>query len=496
LRAWLLSIGILSYAGFAPADDKTPVTITMTKDDLEKLIDARIAKAAAASATPTVGDGQTDVKSAFGFGDFSWMPGNAGSSDRPLTWGPLTGELRVDTAYHYEFSNPKDHTISGSSEAFRSNELQVTMLGFGGDFLYKNVQVRLMTQFGMYSQTTSRGDATSGAGQWDLTDAYRYISEGYAGYHIPVMNGINIQAGLFLSYIGMWSYYNYDNWTYQPSFVSQNTPWYFDGVRVQIFPSEKLKIEPWIVNGWESYGKANEAPGLGVQVQWRPTERLAFVANQYGGSDTLGIPGRIRIHSDDSMAVRWYRNKGGAFSQGAVSVTLDAGCEAGGGTHCTDQYFLGFMTYLRFWFLDNHIAATVGGGGVSNPGRYAVLTPPINGATAFTGVTARLADGAPAFTTNVGDPFHAWDTQATVDYMPSELITFRFEYVHRAASIPYFAGSGGMTPCVLGVCSNQGPAGSWPGQNGQPTVAGLNNPGGPDLAYVENRLTLAMMMKF
>ena len=138
----------------------------------------------------------------------------------------------MDTAYHYDFSNPVDDTIVGSSEAFRSGELQLTQFGLGGDFFYKNVQARLMTQFGMYSETTPRNDASTGKGQWNLADAYRYISEAYGGYHLNVLNGLNIQAGIFMSYIGLWSYYNFDNWTYQPSYVSSNTPWFFNGMRV------------------------------------------------------------------------------------------------------------------------------------------------------------------------------------------------------------------------------------------------------------------------
>ena len=50
--------------------------------------------------------------------------------------------------------------------------------------------------------------------------------------------------------------------------------------------------------------------------------------------------------------------------------------------------------------------------------------PPINGATAFS--------GTPYFTDNPGDPYKAWDTQVTFDYMPSQFITFRSEYNHRA----------------------------------------------------------------
>jgi hypothetical protein len=352
----------------------------------------------------------------------------------------------------------------------------------------------------MYSTTTPRNDPSPAKGQWDLSDAYRYISEAYAGYHIPVLNGINIQAGIFMSYVGLWSYYNFDNWTYQPSYVSSNTPWFFDGLRVQIFTSKYLKIEPWLVNGWQSYGKFNEAPGVGLQIRWNPTEWISVLGNQYFGTDTLGVPDRKRIHTDDSIMVRLRHKPGEAFSQAAASLTLDAGCEFGGGnaalgvqaTNCTNQYFLGFMAYLRGWFWGNKIGVTAGGGAITNPGRYLVLVPPINGATAFSGVSATLADGSPAFTANVGDKYDAWDMQLTADYMPNPFVTFRLEFNHRAASIPYFAGSGGMTPCVNGICSNNGAPGSWPDPT---TTPGLNNPH-PDLSYDENRLTLAMMMRF
>jgi len=184
----------------------------------------------------------------------------------------------------------------------------------------------------MYSTTTPRNDASPSKGQWSLADAYRYVSEAYGGYHFDVLHGINVQAGIFMSYVGLWSYYNFDNWTYQPSYVSSNTPWFFDGVRVQIFASEKLKIEPWLVNGWQSYGKFNQAPGGGLQVLYRPTGSFSVLGNQYFGTDTLNTPGRKRIHTDDSVMVKYYENKGAGVSKAAASLTVDAGCEFGPAT--------------------------------------------------------------------------------------------------------------------------------------------------------------------
>ncbi len=102
-------------------------------------------------------------------------------------------------------------------------------------------------------------------------------------------HGLNVDAGIFVSYIGLFSYYNFDNWTYQPSFVSSNTPWFFNGLRIQWFPTNKLKIEPWIINGWQSYARYNGHRGLGGQILYRPHEWLSMVFNNYGnGTDDFG----------------------------------------------------------------------------------------------------------------------------------------------------------------------------------------------------------------
>ncbi len=419
----------------------------------------------------------------FAFADFTWLNGNARTKTPAFDSKFFTAEIRADVDYIYDFHHPKDDTISGSSEVFRSSEIQVTQLGVGGDFHYDNVRARLMTQLGMYSQTTPRNDASPARGQWNLSDAYRYVSEAYGGYHFNAMHGINVDAGIFMSYVGLFSYYNFDNWAYQPSYVSSNTPWFFNGVRVQFFPTDKLKIEPWFINGWQSYGRFNGRPGIGGQILWRPTGWLSVLGNQYAvGRDTLGVPKRTRFHTDDSLQIKYYDKPEKTLDKMAFSLTGDAGCESGGGVNCWGgelnkgifkQSFLGFMFYNRFWFHRDLFGLTVGGGKINNPGRYLVLLPPINGATAAT--------GTPYFTENPGDPYKAWDVSATFDYMPSQYITFRWEYNHRADNVPYFTGPGGVTP---------------PGGNtGTPAVPVA---GGwmPDLRRAENRLNMAILVKF
>jgi len=424
----------------------------------------------------------------FSYADWTWLTGNPRTKTLPFDSKFFTPEIRSDVSYIYDFANPIDDTIGGSSEVFRSSEFQVTQLGVGGDFHFDNVHARVMTQLGMYSQTQPRNDASNARGQWlTLTpgivdNGYRYISEAYGGYHINALNGINVDAGIFLSYIGLFSFYNFDNWAYQPSFVSSNTPWFFNGMRVQIFPNDKLKIEPWLINGWQSYGRFNHRPGVGGQILWRPRAWVSIVANQYAlGRDTLGVPNRSRFHTDDSIQIKYYENPDRFIDRAAFSLTIDAGCESGGGVNCfgnsatgVKQSFLGFMQYNRFWLHKDLFGVTIGGGAINNPGRYLVLLPPINGATAIT--------GTPYFTENPGDPFKGWDASLTFDYMPSQYITFRWEYNHRASNVPYYTGTGGITP--NGGLGNSGPPGS--------LVPGF----APDLAKHENRMNMAIMVKF
>ena len=453
----------------------------------QQLVSGSVASPPSAVQTESPAAGTKPEKAEpFAFADWSWLNGNPRTKEPAFDSKFFTPEVRSDVAYHYDFNHPQDDTISGSSEVFRSNEIALTHFGVGGDFHYDHVRARVFSQLGQYATATPRNDASYSRGQWQLDNAYRYMNEAYGGYHFDALHGINVDAGIFLSYVGLFSFYQFDNWTYQPSFVSSNTPWFFTGMRIQVFPTEKLKIEPWIINGWQSYARPNNRLGFGGQILWRPTPWMSIIANNYGaGADVLGVPNRTRYHTDDSIQIKYYDHPERFLDKMAFSLTGDAGCESGGGVNCTTnkkdaagkiiaykQSFLGFMLYNRWWFKKDRYGFTVGGGKINNPGRYLVLLPPINGATAIT--------GTPYFTENPGDPFKAWDLSGTYDYMPSQYITFRWEFNHRHANVPYWNGPGGMTP----------PGGN----NGSPGAIVLG--WFPDLRKTEDRATMAILVKF
>jgi hypothetical protein len=457
---------------------------------------AAVSTAAVAPTQPTTTP--VDKMTPFADADWTWLNGNPRTKDFPLSTKYFTPEIRIDANYNLDLNHPADDTINGSSEIFRAQEVQLEQLGVGGDLLVDHVHARLMTQFGLYSSTTPRNDASVGRGQWQLNNAYRYLAEAYGGYHWDKMHGINLDAGIFMSYIGLFSYYNFDNWAYQPSFVSSNTPWFFNGVRGQFFVTQHLKIEPWFINGWQSYSRFNTKPGLGGQIKWTPNNFINVISNNYGyGEDDLNIHGRTRFHTDDSVEVKYYDHPDNLIDKMAFSVTGDAGCEQGSGVACTGsanhkvyipatptspavyynkQSFLGWMAYDRTWFKNDRYALTVGGGRINNPGRYLVLVPAINGATALTGTAY--------FPENPGQPFHGTDGTITWDFMPRQYITFRTEYGYRHSDVPYWAGRGGSTPPGGSQNTSIGSGSDFVCTNGSTSVdSGIGYTSMPGLSY-------------
>ena len=421
--------------------------------------------------------------------DQTWQNGSDRRDSAILQNQFFTGSIMVDANASYSFANPIDHTVVGSTALARNNEIEVSCASIGGEFNYNGARGRILTQFGTRSTVVPRNDFSPYKGQYDLADVYRYISEAYGGYHFNVLHGINVDCGMFMSYIGLNSYYQVENWEYQASYTSDNTPWFFNGIRTQIFVTKNLKIEPWIINGWQSYGMFNDMPGVGGNITWQ-NDNFKILTNDYYGSDAGGLPGRKRFHSDNSLLLRYYKNKPSAgVSQMAFSLTGDIGFEKGDGVNGFSrdsakgpaQYFASWMFYNRMWFHHNQFAWTFGGGMMTNPGRYLVLYP--------TGDASPLPNqynptqnggtvGTHPFNTSTGTFFTGWDASTNFDWMPNQSVTFRIEYVHRESSVPYFAGHGGVTS-PTGFTTTPIPATGW----------------APDLVKVENRIIFAMLFR-
>ncbi|MGA2843528.1 MAG: hypothetical protein ABSG18_26065, partial [Steroidobacteraceae bacterium] len=68
----------------------------------------------------------------FAFGDFTWLNGSPRNKEPVFDTKFFTPDIRFDAHYMDDFNHPKDHTIVGSTESFRSNEFQLEQVSLGG----------------------------------------------------------------------------------------------------------------------------------------------------------------------------------------------------------------------------------------------------------------------------------------------------------------------------------------------------------------------------
>jgi hypothetical protein len=477
----------------APTPTSAPVTAPPPTAPAAPAAAAPIAPAAPPPEPPdpnTTGPIQTKPVP-FAFGDFTWLNGYDRRHKALLDTPMVSPIFLADVNYTYSFNRPIDDTVVGSTSLFRNHEIALLDIGIGAEFHLNHMRGKVLLQYGGRTTVVPRNDGSNLKGQFNLATAYRYLSEAYAGYHFDWLNGVNIDAGIFMSYIGLFSYFSAENWSYQPSFTSDNTPWFFNGIRTQIFTSDKFKIEPWIINGWQSYAMFNEMPGLGFSLLWMPTEDFKFVSNNYYGWDEANT-GKFRAHTDNSILLKWYNDqKSSGLSKAAFSLTGDAGFEVGDGltawggsgteaSGCTDAHpcnsnFLSWMLYQRFWFMQDHIGVHAGGGMMHNDSRYLVL-PPTGAAApgiAFTG-----------FDNNPGTGFNGADFSFGVQFMPDDYFEFLAEFLHRQTDVPYYNGHGGVT----GPSGYNNPPVDNPGANYMPGWR-------PDLVKSENRIIFAWLAR-
>ena len=100
---------------------------------------------------------------------------------------------------------------------------------------------------------------------------------------------------------------------------------------LQIFPTDRLKVELWLINGWQTYGKFNELPGVGYQIRLR-----AARVDQASCSTATSAPTRRIIPAacastpttaSSSATTTIPMSKG--VSRGAISVTVRPRLRAG-----------------------------------------------------------------------------------------------------------------------------------------------------------------------
>ena len=397
----------------------------------------------------------------FGAYDYSWMNGGNPQPPSLLGMGPLTWSLYVDTYYAWQFHQPTDHTIFPTTTAPRHNEISLNLAHLGVDVTGLDGPTgRLYLQYGSTVETIAGQDTTTTRGFFLTNRLLQYVQQAAAGWHFHWLHGANAELGIFPSYIGLESYLPEENWAYTHAFMSDATPYYFFGFRGQLFPSDRLKIELWVVNGWQTFGQWHEGRAGGYLWNWRPNGWLSIVNSVYAGQEAQGDPESLRVYSDNNLQVRYFQREGATFLRSmAFSLVGDIGYENRANSPSGP---MGGVTLTHRWDWTERWKSSLRGDLFYD--RTQAVTPrfPVGAAYPWTGT----------------NPFFAGGVTATVDYWPSPWLLMRLEGAHRIANQPLFSGSGGIT-----------------GPNGE--LPSVSNPGPftPDLRTADDRILFNVTLR-
>ncbi len=373
-------------------------------------------------------DDPLDVREpTFGEFDFSWMNGNNAQPDSLLKSGPLTYSLYVDTYYGYQFHRPIDHTVFPTTTAPRHDEISLNLAHFGVDVTGLDGPIgRLYIQYGSTVETIAGQDTTTTRGFYLTNRLLQNVQQAAVGWHFHQLHGINAEVGIFPSYVGLESYLPEENWAYTHAFMSDFTPYYFFGVRGQLMLTRRMKLELWVVNGWQTFGQWHEGRAGGYLWNWRPREWISLVNSVYAGREAQGDPDSLRVYTDNNVQIRYYENDDLIPRLVAVSVVADVGHE----------------------HRSNAPSGWMGGMQIAHRVEWTAQWKTTLRLDVFDDETQAISTKFP-----VGSPYpwpgkgalHVGGGSLTLDYWPSPWVLTRLEYSHREANQPYFAGHGGIT---------------------------------------------------
>jgi hypothetical protein len=370
----------------------------------------------------------------FSHKDFSWLNGSNRQPESLLKVGPTVLSLYVDAFYAWDFSQPVDHTIFPTTTAPRHNEIGFNLASVGLELPPNAIDSpsggpvgQLSLQYGAITETTGGQDATVNRGFFLSRTALQSIRTASAGWHFHVLHGVNVEFGIFPSYVAMESYLPQENWNYTHPFVSDFTPYYFYGGRAQAYLTADVKLELWVVNGWQTFGQWNEGRAGGYLLNWRPTERFTIANVVYVGQEEETDPRAVRYYTDNYAQLQYFKSPTGIVTSSAICLVADVGDEA----------------------------RTVRPGGVMTGYSFTHRTE-LAGGFAFTvrgdvyydrtrALTTQLPLGSPYVLPEGQSPFLGGGLTTTLDYLPSPWLLWRLEYAHRAANVPFFSGHGGIT---------------------------------------------------
>lgn len=234
----------------------------------------------------------------------AWLgSGAARANDAPP---PYTLGGYVETYYQHNFNDPANGITNFRGFDNRANSLTLSNVALDAQWDRDGVIGRLALQVGAtpatyYAAEPALPGAASNATNPQL---WQLIQQAWAGYRVPVGQGLTLSAGLFLSPIGPEGIAVKVNWNLSRSNLFFGLPFYHSGAQAS-YPLGRWTLSAAVYNGWNSVVDNNEEKSIAAKAAWTSPDKLAVSLLYFGGVERpAGAPeGRPWRHDLDLTAL-------------------------------------------------------------------------------------------------------------------------------------------------------------------------------------------------
>ena len=188
----------------------------------------------------------------------------------------------VGVYYGYDFNNPASLTRPGFiySENLH-NQIAVNIALLGARYTSERLRGTFAIQTGTYPDANYASEPA----------IFKNIYEAWGG--VRVAKHLWLDAGIFLSHIGLEGPISRDDLTLTRSIMADNSPYYEAGAKLTYDRGQKWLFSALVLNGWQVIRDRNQNEAFGTQIQFRPSSKWllnssTFVGEGYNQPDSVG----------------------------------------------------------------------------------------------------------------------------------------------------------------------------------------------------------------
>ncbi|MBX3273645.1 MAG: porin [Sandaracinaceae bacterium] len=178
----------------------------------------------------------------------------------------------VEAYWGWNFNEPRNRVTDLRGFDNQHDSFNLSNLALDARWDVEGVNGHVTLQWGSTPATYYLGETagpTLGTGIGaQSASMWQFVQQANVGYRVPIGNGLNVLAGLFLSPVGVEGMNVKDNWLYSRSNLFFGFPFYHTGLRVSYPIIDELTVVAWVINGWNTVLDNNDEKTVCLQASW------------------------------------------------------------------------------------------------------------------------------------------------------------------------------------------------------------------------------------